>query len=621
MSEKEYAAPELVLTVAHPSVSRWSLDRIYADAQIAVEEVEAFLASPEHADDLESSACAHFVLGAARAVLGELNTAETHLDSAEHLFTQLGNELGVAHVTVRRDLVWHQREEFHHAFETFPAALAIARKHQDGWLETAIHSDLGLINLRIGNIGEGVESLFAALAVAEMGSDRLQETVIRMNLATAFIELQDFEAAAVWLRQCLATPTTERIDEILYECKQALAVCEEQLGNREVALELLNDAVAIASRLEFPIGLAESSYDEGQARYRFGQIDESVLAFHRAMENFRRVESPVAHARLTMCQWWLERINNVFTRETYEELVKISAERAIAPYARAFDLYDALAQSAEALGLTKEALDHMRESRRLAKEYMEEIANRQAQVALKRHQLATAERVAEQERRHREELAVALAAAEALNRENQALLAKLRTQSVILEQQATEDALTGIGNRRYFDTQLDRELNRSREFDRSISVALADIDNFKEINDRNSHHVGDKVLIAVASILRSTLRDTDVVARYGGEEFAFIFPEADGALALRLAESARMALERYCWEDLALGLTVTASIGLITRVGPVTSTQIVSAADALLYLAKHAGKNQVQHRVVNDSSIDAHALFTGDRSSIWASAQ
>ncbi|MGH2548575.1 MAG: tetratricopeptide repeat-containing diguanylate cyclase, partial [Thermomicrobiales bacterium] len=453
------------------------------------------------------------------------------------------------------------------------------------------------------------------------GSDRLQETVIRMNLATAFIELQDFEMAAVWLRQCLASPATERVDEIYYECKQSLAVCEEQLGHHEVAIELMNEAVAIASRLEFPFGVAESSYDEGQARYHFGQIDESIVAFHRAIENFQRVESPIAHARLTMCRWWLERIGDSFTTETYEALVQISAGRTIAPYARVFDLYDALAQSAEALGLTKEALSHMRESRLLAKEYMEEIANRQAQVALKRHQLATAERVAEQERQHREELAIALAASEALNIENQDLLAKLRTQSVILEQQATEDALTGIGNRRYFDAQLDRELIRSREFDRSISVALADIDNFKEINDRNSHRVGDQVLIAVASILRSTLRETDVIARYGGEEFAFIFPEADGGQARRLAESVRQALEQYSWEDLALGLTVTASIGLITRVGPVTSTQIVSAADSLLYLAKHGGKNQVQHRVINDPSIDTHALFTGNRSTIWASAQ
>ncbi|MGH2551491.1 MAG: hypothetical protein ACRDHN_19055, partial [Thermomicrobiales bacterium] len=158
MSEKEYTAPELVLAAAHPIVSSWSIDRIYADAPIAIEAVEAFLLSPDFTDDLHSLACAHFVLGAAKAVLGELNSAESHLDSAENLFAQLGNELGLAHVTVRRDLVWHQREEFQRVFDTFPAALVIARKYQDGWLETAIHSDVGLINLRIGNVAEGVES-------------------------------------------------------------------------------------------------------------------------------------------------------------------------------------------------------------------------------------------------------------------------------------------------------------------------------------------------------------------------------------------------------------------------------------------------------------------------------
>lgn len=621
MGEREYTAPELALAAVHPTVSYWNLDRVYADPLIAVAAIEAFLASPEHAGDIESSAGAHFVLGAARAVLGELGAAENHLDTAEELYEKAGNELGGAHVTVRRDLIWHQREEFEKPFKAFPAALEIARKYSDGWLETAIHSDLGLINLRLGNVAEGVDSLFAALAIAQAGSDRLQETVIRMNLATAFIELHDFEVAAVWLRQCLASPVTERIDEILYECNQSLAVCEEQLGNPERALELMNEAVDIAARLDFPFGIAESSYDEGQVRFRFGQKDEAISAFRRSMENFAKVETPVALARIAMCEWWLECIANDFTEDTYRALVDIAEQRAVSPYARVFDLYDALAQSAEALGLQREALTHMRESRRLAKEYLAEIANRQAQVALKRHQVATAERVAERERQHREELAKALAAAEALNTENQDLLARLRLQSAILEQQATEDALTGIGNRRYFDTQLDRELSRSREFDRSISVALADIDNFKEINDRNSHRVGDEVLIAVASILRATLRDSDVYARYGGEEFAFIFPEAESEQAKRLAESVRQAIEEYCWENLATGLSVTASIGLITRIGSVTSTQIVSAADSLLYVAKHAGKNQVQHRVVNDASIDAHALFAGNRSAAWAAAQ
>lgn len=621
MSEIEYTAPELALASAHPSVSAWSIDHVYADPPAAAMAIEAFLQSPENENHPPTIAGAHFVLGAAYAVMGELNVAEEHLDTAEAIFTEIGDELGLAHVTLRRDLVWHQREEFHHPLATFPALIQVARKHGDGWLEAALLSDLGLINLRMGNPPDGVDSLFAALAIAEQGTDRLQETVIRMNLAGAFIALHDFEVAAVWLSQCIAARKSSRPDGIVFECTQALAECEEQLGHPERALQLLDDALTMAEGLEFPFGMAESSYDQGQTRLRLGRKDDAAIAFKRSIANFQKIDTPISQARIVMCEWWLESIAGEFTEKTYRALVEVAEQGIVAPYIRAFDLHDALSQSAEALGLDREAVFHLRESRRLTKEYWEQIAERQSRVALKRHQLATAERAAEQEREHREELARALDAAEASNDENQRLLAKLRAQSVILEQQATEDALTGIGNRRYFDTHLERELARALQFERPISVSLADIDNFKEINDRNSHRIGDEVLVTVAGILRETLRDSDIFARYGGEEFAFIFPEAESEEASRLAEAVRSAIETHPWSQLASGLSVTLSIGLVTRIGPVNSSQLVSAADSLLYLAKSSGKNQVRHRVVSNDSVDADLLFAGYRPRIWTTVQ
>lgn len=617
MSETEYTAPERALASVHPGIAAWSIDRVYPDPPAAVEAVTALLDLAEVKNDPASIAGGHFVLGAAYAVLGDLDVAESHLDRAEQVFRENGNDLGVAHVTVRRDLIWHQQEQFHHAFERFPAALEIARKHQDVWLEAAILSDLGLINLRMGDVPAGVDSLFAALAVAERGFDRMQETVIRMNLAGAFVELHDFEAASEWLEQCIHACKPFRQDGIVFECTQMLAVCEEQLGQPERALQLLDDAVRLAESLEFPFGMAESSYDQGQIRLRLGQVDEARMAFKRSINHFRNVDTAVAGARISLCEWWLESIDKRFTENTYQALAEIADQGIVAPYIRAFDLYDALAQSAEALGMDREAVAHLRKSRALAEAYWAKIAERQARVALKRYQLASAERTAQQERQHREELAKALDAAEQLNAENQALLAQLRAQSIILEQQATEDALTGIGNRRYFDAQLEHELNRAQQFERSLSVALADIDNFKEINDRYSHRIGDEVLVAVAAILRGLLRSPDVYARYGGEEFAFIFPESDSVRVGVLAETVRRAIAQHDWGSIAIGLTVTVSMGLITRTGSVSPIQIVSAADSLLYRAKRTGKNQVEHQVVDDESIDNHPLFVGDRSDSW----
>ena len=103
--------------------------------------------------------------------------------------------------------------------------------------------------------------------------------------------------------------------------------------------------------------------------------------------------------------------------------------------------------------------------------------------------------------------------------------AELQEKSKELERQATHDKLTRLFNRRYADDYLERQIESARRYDRDLTIALADIDHFKQINDRFSHAVGDKVLRRVAEILVNRCRKTDVVARYGGEEFLLCFPD------------------------------------------------------------------------------------------------
>jgi diguanylate cyclase (GGDEF)-like protein len=164
----------------------------------------------------------------------------------------------------------------------------------------------------------------------------------------------------------------------------------------------------------------------------------------------------------------------------------------------------------------------------------------------------------------------------------------------IVEQQAVVDGLTGLANRRHADEMLARELARSARFGGPVGLILADVDDFKAINDEYGHPIGDAVLREIAGALLGTVREIDVAARWGGEEFAVVLPGTDAQGAAHAAERIRDALTR---RDMiapdGARLRVTASFGVTSSSPGTTSEELVAAADEALYRAKRSGKDRV----------------------------
>lgn len=158
------------------------------------------------------------------------------------------------------------------------------------------------------------------------------------------------------------------------------------------------------------------------------------------------------------------------------------------------------------------------------------------------------------------------------------------------------DALTQLSNRGHFDVMIDEEIRRAQRIEMPLSVLLLDIDHFKRVNDTYGHPFGDECLRLVADILKQHgQRAGDVVARYGGEEFVIALPGMDATQAAEQAERIRAAvaaLQPRCSET---RLQLTISIGVATLQPPAqrTPAQLLAAADAALYQAKHNGRNQV----------------------------
>jgi diguanylate cyclase (GGDEF)-like protein len=164
----------------------------------------------------------------------------------------------------------------------------------------------------------------------------------------------------------------------------------------------------------------------------------------------------------------------------------------------------------------------------------------------------------------------------------------------LVARQASTDGLTELANRREFEESLANEISRADRFGHSLALILADLDNFKQVNDRFGHQAGDEVLKAFAEILRETVRDIDVAARYGGEEFAVLLPQTDIAGAEALAERLREAVETRPMANVQDSpVTVTSSFGVASFPEASTAPGLFAAADEALYRAKRAGKNCV----------------------------
>ena len=164
----------------------------------------------------------------------------------------------------------------------------------------------------------------------------------------------------------------------------------------------------------------------------------------------------------------------------------------------------------------------------------------------------------------------------------------------LVKAQAVTDELTGLANRRRFMEVLTLELKRAERFQSPLGLVLADLDNFKLVNDRFGHHTGDEVLRALSNVFRAGLRDVDLAARLGGEEFAVLLPETDEVGAAGVAERLRAGLAALELEGPAgAPLGVTASFGVAVFPEARSSDELLTQADAALYRAKAAGKNQV----------------------------
>ncbi|GIK25786.1 MAG: hypothetical protein BroJett006_20320 [Betaproteobacteria bacterium] len=205
-------------------------------------------------------------------------------------------------------------------------------------------------------------------------------------------------------------------------------------------------------------------------------------------------------------------------------------------------------------------------------------------------------------------------AEDCLSPETCGALAWHRQQIAALERQVASDCLTGLWNRAHFDRLLEAELDRSRRYRQPISLILFDIDHFKRVNDVHGHQAGDAVLRELALAAQSALRASDELFRWGGEEFAILAPSTGHRGAHRIAEALRLRVADVSFP--AVG-RLTISAGVAEHLDAESGNAWFRRADAMLYAAKHGGRNQVRTDACGNSDAWAEAQGPAALHLVW----
>lgn len=477
---------------------------------------------------------------------GDLREAARLAFEAERHVLETDDATALVEVASLRSHIYFFTGAYAQALSYADHAMAAADRSGDFELKTRARRSAYLVfgNIQVRGWHERLHEL---LELTMQTGNLWEEAISRNDLACELLEIGDVEGAQTEIQRALDVALSidgpNRFARAVIYCTRA--DIELEAGHPGAALEDTQRCRQLLESLQDnnPYILAANTRAEVQAHAALGNLDEA------------------------------ERVG--------AEALAILGDHM--PRSRS-QILATLATALRAGGRIERAYDALERSAELERQAFSEISELQLDLEKATRRARTARRESEDLALKNRELAEAHAELE--RRADQ--LESLQDQLI---EQAERDWLTGLRNRRY----LARELGHSSSESLSppFSVAVLDLDHFKQVNDLLGHAAGDQVLVRIAALLGDATRDTDVVVRSGGEEFLIVMPQTDSRAAAICCERMRRAIGSARWDEIDEGLSLTASVGVASTAVTSSLESLVNLADQRLYEAKRAGRNRV----------------------------
>ncbi len=536
---------------------------------------------------LRSAGVCHWILGDYAAALQEL-------EQARAIFQELGDRSGASDALNWMGNSYWRLNDYQNSLKFHIQNLHLREELGDGVGQAGSLNNIGLNYYDMGQYDVALEYHLRSLRLYESNNNQGGLAKAINNLANIYEKLGDDEKALEYnLRSLkLKQEVGNRVDQTgsLINIGNAY----RRMKKYELAVEYHTRGYVIAHDLNNRPAEALSLLNRGNVYDDLGLYVEALDNLQKSLEIFQEVGDKYyeAEARINLA--------GVLQKQGRSEAAlahlhtALQMAEAVGLSELIYQAHRLLSEVHEARGEAADALGHLKECMQVRETIYGAEAERKMKNLVVRSEIEKAQQEAEIYRLRNVELARTYQELQLADEQKTALLDQLRVKSEELERLSFQDGLTGLHNRRYLDFRLHDELVRSRRLHHDLAVVMVDIDDFKSINDRFTHEVGDAVLQAAAGLLQKNSREIDAVCRYGGEEFVIILVETSPAKAAEVCERIRQEFILYPWTGLQPGLqAVTVSQGYCSGDSSGSAKAVIELADQRLYRAKQNGKNRV----------------------------